>query len=467
MIGIIGIESSILATIFDDEKKYDEASQYINEKDFSLPLHSLVFRTITKCVNENTSFNHDRIYNLIKADRDFNEEDFLTILSKSPLANIQIYAKSLRDDRTKRILKNLCAQSLIEIDNNEECKNVVENLEQGLCSIMLTNTKIEDFNTQIDESIDRFLKAKEQGGELRGLDTGFSKLNSITTGFNSGELIVIGARPSMGKTALILNIIQKMLKNGDGVVFFSLEMPAYQLINRLISSIASIELHKIRSGFMTQKEERIMLDTAKQLKTLPLIIDDNSYISIFELRSKIRFIKRKKPETKCIVIDYLQLMSGNKKTSDKRHEEIAEISRGLKNLARELDIVVIALSQLNRAVESREDKRPNLGDLRESGSIEQDADVIVFLYRDDVYTQKEQLAKQKKMEKEGKIDLSFPNIEEKTIENAELIVAKNRNGATKTIFVQFNKPFTRFEEPTKSIEQKKKDDIVFDFSLAH
>lgn len=436
------------------KKKYDEISQYISEKDFLLPLHSLVFRAITKCVSENTSFNQDRIYNLIKSDRDFVEEEFLTILSKSPLAEVQVYAKSLRDERTKRVLRNLCAQSLKQIDDNEEYKNIIETLEQGLCSITLTSTKIEDFSIQIDESINRFLKAKEHEGELRGLDTGFSKLNSITTGFNAGELIVIGARPSMGKTALILNIIQKMIKNGDGVVFFSLEMPAYQLINRLISSTASIELHKIRSGSMTKKEEQTMFDTANQLKTLPLVIDDNSYISIFELRSKIRYIKRKKPEIKCVVIDYLQLMSGSKKTSDKRHEEIAEISRGLKNLVRELDIVVIALSQLNRAVESREDKRPNLGDLRESGSIEQDADVIIFLYRDDVYTQKEQLAKQKKMQKEGKIDLSLSNLEEKTIENAELIVAKNRNGATKTIFVQFNKPFTRFEEPTKPSEQK-------------
>lgn len=206
-----------------------------------------------------------------------------------------------------------------------------------------------------------------------------------------------------------------------------------------------------------------MLQTFQKLKNLNLVIDDSAVMGIFELKSKVRFLKRRNPQLKCVVIDYLQLMSGTQVKDRPRHEEIAEISRGLKAIARELEITLIALSQINRNIESREDKRPNLGDLRESGSIEQDADVIIFLYRDDVYAQRELIAKQKKMEKEGRLDPTF-NKEEKPIETAELIVAKNRNGATKTVFVQFNKKYTRFEEPTKEQTKQEEGMLPFDFS---
>lgn len=252
---------------------------------------------------------------------------------------------------------------------------------------------------------------------------------------------------------------------GNGVAFFSLEMPAYQLINRLASSYCSIELKKIRAGTTTEQEEKLLLQTFQKLKNLNLVIDDSAVMGIFELKSKVRFLKRRNPQLKCVVIDYLQLMSGTQVKDQPRHEEIAEISRGLKAIARELEITLIALSQINRNIESREDKRPNLGDLRESGSIEQDADVIIFLYRDDVYARKELLAKKKKEEKEGKFDHSLLDIEEKPIETAELIVAKNRNGATTTILTEFNKQFTRFEERAKHQEIKKVQGTTADFAL--
>lgn len=463
--GINGLENSILATILFEEKKFDEVAQYLKAEDFFTPFNALVFKTMAKCIEKNVPFNADKIHKLVSGAREYDETDFLAIISATPMADIGYYAKFLKDESKKRLLRHICANTLENINKGEEeSGEIIEQLEQGLFQITLETSKIEEFSSQVDKALELFLEAKKDGGKLRGLDTGFSKLNSITTGLNAGELIVIGARPSMGKTALVLNIVQSILNKGDGVAFFSLEMPAIQLINRLVASYASIDLQKIRVGTMTDNEEEEMLKAIKYLKTLSLVIDDSSYVSIFELKTKVRFLKRKRPELKCVVVDYLQLMSASKSSSDKmRHEEIAEISRGLKNLARELDIVVVALSQLNRGVEGREDKRPNLGDLRESGSIEQDADVIIFLYRDDVYAQRELIAKQKKMEKEGRLDPTF-NKEEKPIETAELIVAKNRNGATKTVFVQFNKKYTRFEEPTKEQTKQEEGMLPFDFS---
>jgi replicative DNA helicase len=275
---------------------------------------------------------------------------------------------------------------------------------------------------------------------LIGLDTGFKDLNKQTTGFGKGDLIILAARPSMGKTAIALNMVLRNLENDKGVVFFSLEMPSHQLMLRLLSAKTSIELQKLRVGDLDDSEWSRLNDALDDISKKKLFVDDDSLLNINQIKSKLRKLKSQHPDIDLIVIDYLQLMMGT--GSKDRHLEVSEISRGLKLLARELDVPIIALSQLNRGVDSRPDKRPMLSDLRESGSIEQDADIIMFVYRDDVYKLKEERDKEAQAKKEG-VEYK-KNFISKQDEDAELIIGKQRNGPIGTVHLVFHKRFTRF-----------------------
>ena len=259
-----------------------------------------------------------------------------------------------------------------------------------------------------------------QDGKLFGLDTGFSELNRMTGGLQKSDLIILGARPSMGKTAFALNILANLARKNVPVAIFSLEMSSEQLTNRLFSLYGLIDSNSIRLGKLDGNElERLTL-TSTILSGKPLYIDDTADLNMSKLRTKARKLKREK-DIKLLVIDYLQLMQGSSRKID-RQQEISEISRSLKLLARELDITIIALSQLSRAVESRQDKRPMLSDIRESGAIEQDADIVMFLYRDEYYN---------------------ANTNDKGL--TELIIAKHRNGAIGTVNLKFSKQFCLFE----------------------
>jgi replicative DNA helicase len=250
----------------------------------------------------------------------------------------------------------------------------------------------------------------------------------------------------MGKTSFILNTVSNLVQQGKGVAFFSLEMPAEQLMLRLLSIQTSIPLQKLRVGDMNDEEWNRLNDAISQMNEAKLFIDDNSNININQLRSKLRKLKNQHPEIEIAVIDYLQIMQGSG-TKD-RHLEVSEISRGLKILARELNIPVVALSQLNRGLESRADKRPMLSDIRESGSIEQDADIILFVYRDDVYLYKEEKEREKQAKAEGKEFI--PTYVEKDEEEAEIIIGKQRNGPTGHVKLIFQKKLTRFVDYNKS-----------------
>ncbi|WP_300910128.1 DnaB-like helicase C-terminal domain-containing protein, partial [Helicobacter japonicus] len=284
-----------------------------------------------------------------------------------------------------------------------------------------------------------------------GLDTGFRELNRLTTGFNNGDLIIIGARPSMGKTTFVLNLAQHILDSHKGVVIFSLEMPYLQLGMRMLSAKASIALQNLRTANLTNEELSKLTEVADKMALQPLHIVDASSLSIAQLKGSLRRLKRQHPEISIAIIDYLQLMNGGKGEQSKQLE-IAEISRGLKMLARELEMPIVALSQLNRLLESRDDKRPTLSDLRDSGAIEQDADVILFLYREDIYKKREDKERYARLKKEGKEKDFKPEHQEREIEPTEVIVAKNRNGEVKTIEIQFNKRYTRFEDKPKEAE---------------
>jgi replicative DNA helicase len=300
------------------------------------------------------------------------------------------------------------------------------------------------------ETFRRITKASERGSRIIGIPTGFDRYDRVTSGLHDGELTIVAARPGMGKTSLVLNMAVNIAKPheleraddpndrwtepGQGVAFFSLEMPREQIANRMLCSEAGVDVSRVRTGGLTPSDWTKLTAAASRLSNLNFWVDDSAALSLLELRSKIRRLKSEfdavdkttgdvKQRIGLVVVDYLQLMRGRENAAS-REQEISEISRGLKQLAKELSLPVIALSQLNRAVETRGEKhkRPQLSDLRESGAIEQDADNICFIYRDDYYNK-------------DSADRSL----------AELIVAKQRNGPIDTVKVRFDAQYTRFD----------------------
>jgi replicative DNA helicase len=265
----------------------------------------------------------------------------------------------------------------------------------------------------------------------------------------------------MGKTAFCLNLAQTALDNNQGVAIFSLEMPAEQLMLRMLSAKTSIPLQKLKVGNMDDDEWTRLSDAAEVMSKSNLYIDDQGNVDINQLRSRLRKLKTKQNEIALCIVDYLQLMTSV--TSKDRHLEVSDISRGLKLLARELSIPIIALSQLNRSLESRSDKRPTLSDIRESGAIEQDADMILFVYRDDVYKQRDEREKEKKDEKYKS------TFQEKEVEEAEIIVGKNRNGPLGVAKLLFHKKYTKFVDKESSVSeiayQKESSFVISDVSL--
>jgi replicative DNA helicase len=289
-----------------------------------------------------------------------------------------------------------------------------------------TSTNIQKLDELIPQSIERMNEIAKNGSSLLGASTGYKDLDSKLQGLQDGDLIIVAARPSMGKTALSMNIVENLVLNKEipgGVLVFSLEMPAESLTTRLLASNAKIDQQKVRSASMNQSDLKKFMESSSKLKDLPLYIDDSSMLSPMELRARARRIARQEPNgLSLIVVDYLQLMQ-LPTSQENRVNQISEISRSLKMLAKELNVPVIALSQLNRAVEQRPNKRPIMADLRDSGAIEQDADVILFIYRDEVYNEDSE---------EGN--------------KAEIIIGKQRNGPIGKVNLTFLKEFTRFED---------------------
>ena len=289
-----------------------------------------------------------------------------------------------------------------------------------------TASSIQKLDVLIPQSIDKLNQIANSGSSLLGSSTGFKDLDAKLQGLQNGDLIIVAARPSMGKTALSMNIVENFLLNKEvegGVLAFSLEMPAESLTTRLLASNAKIDQQKVRSASMNQNDLKRFMESSSRLKDLPLYIDDSSMLSPMELRARARRIHRQEPNgLSLIVVDYLQLMELPSST-ESRVNQISEISRSLKMLAKDLNVPVIALSQLNRAVEQRPNRRPVMSDLRDSGAIEQDADVLLFIYRDEVYNEDSE---------EGN--------------KAEIIIGKQRNGPIGKVNLTFLKEFTRFED---------------------
>jgi len=441
----LDIERGVLSAILFDGENYEKVAAILKPKDFYLPFHQDVFSIMEKLYKKDYPIDETFIKEELAKEGKFDETLMFDIISTAPVEMIESYSKEIKDKALKRELlhfSNVVKQEVYE-KTDERAVDIVEDIQSELFKIA-TESEDGDFKEMslVTDLTMQYIKEQiAKDSLLTGLDTGFIDLNRMTSGFNEGDLIIIAARPAMGKTSFVLNIANNVLKNNKGVAIFSLEMPAEQLMLRMISSHSSIPLQDVRTGNLNDEQISKITETMDYFATRKLFIDDNSIQNIHSVRAKLRKLKSLHPELSLVIIDYLQLMVGDSK---ERHIAVAEISRGLKMLARELKIPIIALSQLNRGLESRPDKRPMMSDLRESGAIEQDADIIMFVYRDDVYKIREAKQAIKEAEKEGKkVDVQ---IVEKDIEDAEIIIGKQRNGPTGVVHLQFNKKFTRFQD---------------------
>ncbi len=430
----IEAEQSVIGAMIMDREAIVVASEIVTSDDFYSRQCGTLFEAMVELNDEGKPVDLVTLQDRLK-EKDVPPEvnslefirDLITAVPTS--ANIKYYANIVADKATLRRLIKL----------NEEIANTCYVGRESL-EVILEDTEKRVFNLVqrrntgefvpirqiVMNAMDQIEKASKNKGNVTGIATGFIDLDYRTAGMQPSDLVLIAARPSMGKTAFVLNIAQHVaFKQNQTVAIFSLEMSKEQLVNRLFSLESKVDAQKLRTGNLSDNDWEKLIETAGVIGKSNLIIDDTPGISISELRSKCRKYKLEHG-LKMIIIDYLQLMSGSGKGSDSRQQEISDISRSLKALARELAVPVLALSQLSRAVEQRPDHRPMLSDLRESGAIEQDADVVMFIYRDDYYN--------KDTEKKG---------------IAEIIVAKQRNGPIGTIELVWLPEYTKFANMQK------------------
>ena len=440
----INIERAVLSSIFFNPEELEDVLGVLKPKDFYLPAHKAIFEAIVKLHSEDMPIDEDFVRNRVDK-KDVNDGVLLEILSANPITNTAAYVKEIKDASVKRELATLATTiKKVAIEDEISANEALDTIQGELYKISTNSatSELKDMQTVTSDTLAYIEKMKKLGNKyLIGQTTGFEALDKKTTGFNEGDLVIIAARQAMGKTALVLNMALKNVEQKKGVIFFSLEMPAEQLMLRMLAAKTSIPLQNLRKGDMDDKEWSILSAAFDDLNSKKLFVDDGGSININQLRARVRKLAQiQENNISLVIIDYLQLMQGlgNKD----RHQEVSDISRGLKMLARELKIPIVALSQLNRGLESRPDKRPMLSDLRESGAIEQDADIIMFVYRDDVYKQRDEARKEKEAKDKGE-DYKSKFID-KPIEEAEIIIGKQRNGPIGTVKLDFHKALTKF-----------------------
>ena len=447
----LNIERAVLAAIIFDPEIFEEVAAKLKPHDFYLPFHQYLFGAMEDLVSEEKPIDDEFLRSKLISKGKFDETSMLDILAANALSNTAAYLGEIKAKSTKRALATLATEiKKVTIEDDLPAIDIMNLVEKKLYEITQDSTN-EDFRESKEITLammDEIERLKALGNsKLIGTDTGFRNLNDKTSGFGRGDLVIIAARPAMGKTALVLNMALKAIERSEGVAFFSLEMPAEQLMLRMLSAKTSIPLQALRVGDLKDDQWSQFSAAVDDISRKKLFVDDGGYATIHHVRSKLRKLKSQHPEITLAIIDYLQLMSGDG-GREGRQQEISEISRGLKQLARELDLPIVALSQLNRSLESRENKRPMLSDLRESGAIEQDADIILFVYRDDVYREAKEKEKEMKAKAEGKEYKS--EFRKKSEEDAEIIIGKQRNGPTGTVDLVFQKSFTRFVDATPS-----------------
>ena len=418
-----------------DRDAVARAIEHVNDSMFFREAHRRIFRAMARLFERGDVIDVVMVSEELKKTSELDGIGGLEFLAQlldavPTAANIEYHARVVKEKALLRRLIDASSQIIRDVyDQGErEVEEILDLAESRIFQVAQTHSRegfvwIKEILWPTFEHIE---KLQESGTGITGVPTGYPDLDGLTTGLQKGDLIIVAARPSMGKTSWVLNVAQTAaIEHGTTVAIFSLEMSKEQLVQRLLCSEGRVDSQKLRRGRLSPEEYQRLAAAAGHLNTAPLWIDDSPGATIMEMRAKARRLKSE-TDLGLLVVDYMQLMSSSGK-SENRVQEVSEISRGLKALARELEVPVVALSQLSRAPEQRTDRRPQLSDLRESGSIEQDSDLVMFLYRPEYYY--------------GPVDKDGNNLEGV----AELIIAKQRNGPTGMVPLYFNKAYTRFD----------------------
>ncbi len=430
-------EMSALGAMLLSERGAEEIQAILTEDDFYVPAHREIYKAIRQLLLNSKAIDIVTLKNELTARGKLDEiggiEYLMQITESVPSAgNAAFYAQIVQDKSTLRRLDE-AGREIIQIVHEPEA-TADEKVDQAESAVFEVGRKrlgkyfkpVRSIAKEFFADVDLLM---ETGIPVLGMQTGFSDLDSLTTGFYPGDFVIVAARPAMGKTSLVLNFALNVAKMGTkNVAVFSLEMTGEQLVRRMIATLAGVPMNALKKANLSDRDYQKLTDACEDLYNLPLFIDDSSDLSPLEMRGKCRRLKAD-GGLSLIVVDYLQLMKGSRRTEN-RTQEISEIARSLKSMAKELEVPVIALSQLNRGVEARDNKRPMLSDIRESGSIEAEADLVMFIYRDEYYKRKEHNP-----------DAKFnPD----SAEVAELIIGKHRNGPTGTVLLGFQPAYTRF-----------------------
>lgn len=432
-------EQAVLGSIFLDNERLVEAQEYITADDFYKRAHRLIFQSMLTLTEYNQAIDIVTLKNQLEQENLLEDVGGLAYLTELAMAvptaaNVEYYAKIVEE---KSLLRNLIqtATSIVTkgFEQGEDVATILDEAERSILQVSEKRNRsgflaIADILNDAIATIDRLYQNNEA---ITGLPTGYLELDKMTAGLQPEELIILAARPAVGKTAFALNIAQNVgTKTDKSVAIFSLEMGAESLVNRMICAEGSIEASHLRTGQLNDDEWEKLVVAMGSLSRSNIFIDDTPGIKITEIRAKCRKLAQEQANLGLIMIDYLQLIEGTGR--ENRQQEVSEISRQLKKLAKELKVPVIALSQLSRGVEQRQDKRPVLSDIRESGSIEQDADIVAFLYRDDYYDRKDGEDDDAPQPSDGRENI------------VEVIIEKNRSGARGTVELLFTKEYNKF-----------------------
>ena len=452
----IGAEQALLGAIISNNLALEKVENFLEPQHFSSKINGLIFKTLKKLISNDQVADLNTLKIFLENDDDFIDNGGMSYLLKISENSISIinskqYGELIYDLFIRRKLINLGTNLINESYENfeeQDSNEIIENIESNLFNLTNegeTQKGPKQFDNILEDTLEYAEKAFKKSEDVVGLKTGLNDFDKKIGGLHRSDLIIVAGRPSMGKTAFATNIASNICNNKKStkktnVLFFSLEMSSEQLATRILSEISKISSEGIRTGNLSKNEFEKLIKSSENLKDLSLFIDDSPALTISSIRTRSRRLKRKQG-LDLIIIDYLQLLSGESRNlNDNRVKEISDITRGLKAIAKELNIPIVALSQLSRKVEDREEKRPQLADLRESGSIEQDADLVVFLYREEYY-----LARTEPPEGTEK-HIMWTSKMEKVHNIAEAIVAKHRHGPISRVKLHFSAANTKFSD---------------------
>jgi replicative DNA helicase len=419
-------EESVIGAVLLSEEAVNEVMDRVHPEDFYVPAHQAIFEAIRDLFNGNEPIDAVTVSEELRRRGELEKIGGVSYLTRLvdvvPSTSNVVYYAGIVEEHAKRreLIRAGASITDFAFDTDDEITAVIDRAEQTVLGIAerRSSQSLHEIGPLFSDVLEQIEMLEQQGSDMIGLPTGYVDLDKMVSGLRAANLVVVAARPGMGKSSLALGVAVNAALNGEPVAIFSLEMSREELVQRILSAVAKVDSKKLQTGQLGDLWPRVV-DAAGKMYRAPIFIDDSPVVGVTDVRAKCRRLKRRHGLS-LVIIDYLQLMQAS--TRENRQQEISEITRNLKNLARELEVPIIAVSQLNRSLESREDKRPRLSDLRESGAIEQDSDIVMFIYRHEYYHPEE-------VEKRG---------------IAEVLIAKHRSGPTGMVQLTFQPEFTRF-----------------------